>query len=56
MKEKFIPREKLGKRARHEADAAKRRTWDCSPVPRVMESRTCYNRTRENARCREDDR
>ncbi len=44
---RFIPREKLGKRARKEMDARKRQTWSFSPVTRTVESEKKYNRKRE---------
>ena len=44
---RFIPREKLGKKARRELDARQRRTWPCSPVMKTVESRKKYNRHRE---------
>ena len=44
---RFIPREKLGKKARRELDTRQRRTWPCSPVMKTVESRKKYNRHRE---------
>ena len=44
---RFIPREKLGKKARRELDARQRRTWPCSPVMKTVESGKKYNRHRE---------
>ena len=41
---KFIPREKLGKKARRALDAQRRAAWDFSPVTRKVESRKIYNR------------
>ena len=41
---RFIPREKLGKKARRELDARQRLTWSFSPVTRKVESRKKYNR------------
>ena len=52
MAEKFVAREKMGKKARRVLDAQKRRTWDCSPVPKILESRKKYNRNRDKLRCR----
>ena len=43
---RFVPREKMGKKARRELDARQRRTWPCSPVMRTVESRKKYNRHR----------
>ena len=36
---KFIPREKLGKKARRALDAEKRATWGFSPVTRKVENK-----------------
>ena len=41
---KFIPKEKLGKKARRELDRSRRETWDFSPVTRKVESKKVYNR------------
>ena len=41
---KFIPREKLGKKARRALDAQKRATWDFSPVTRKVENKKHYDR------------
>ena len=41
---RFIPREKLGKKARRELDARRRQSWSFSPVTRTVESRKKYNR------------
>lgn len=46
MKEKFIPKEKLGKRARKELDRQGRAEWSFSPVDRVVESKKRYSRKR----------
>ncbi len=43
---RFVPREKLGKRARRELDAQRRQSWACSPITRTVESRKTYNRKR----------
>ena len=43
--QKFIPRNKLSKKARKELDAAKRRTWEgFNPITRTVESKKVYNR------------
>jgi len=42
----FIPREKLGKKARRELDAQRRQIWSFSPVTRTVKSRKNYNRQR----------
>ena len=41
---KFIPREKLGKKARRALDAEKRATWSFSPVTRKVENKKHYDR------------
>lgn len=43
---KFIPREKLSKKARRALDNEGRAGWDFSPVTRRVESRKAYNRKR----------
>ena len=55
MTKKYIPQEKMGKKARKQADAAKRRTWECSPAQRIVESRKHYKRTNKAFRCRCDE-
>lgn len=42
--EKFVPREKLGKKARKELDSRKRALWDVRPVTRRVESKKLYDR------------
>ena len=43
--QKFIPRNKLSKKARKELDSSKRRTWDgFNPVTRTVESKMVYKR------------
>lgn len=51
---KFIPREKLGKKARKQRDSAQRTTWTFSPVTKKVESRKLYSRKRK-AHDRYDD-
>ena len=46
--DRFIPREKMGKKARKELDARKRATWSFSPVTKKVESRKKYNRKAHN--------
>ena len=41
---RFVPREKLGKKARKALDAQRRATWSFSPTTRKVESRKRYNR------------
>ena len=42
--EKFIPYEKLSKKKRRELDAARRTTWDISPITRRPANPKAYNR------------
>ena len=51
---KFIPREKLGKKARRSLDAGKRATWGFSPVTRKVETKKYYDR-KKSARVWKDD-
>ena len=51
---RFIPKDKLGKKARKELNRQRRVTWDFSPVTKTVDSRKRYNRKR-NARDRYDD-
>ena len=44
--ERFIPREKLSKKAKKKLAAKKRITWTFSPVTRKVESKKVYNRKR----------
>lgn len=46
----FIPREKLGKKARRELDRARRATWGIAPVTRKAPDKTKYNRKRSDYR------
>ena len=48
MKEKFIPKEKLGKKARRELDRRGRAEWSFSPVNRVVESKKLYSRKKKS--------
>ena len=43
---KFIPKEKLGKKARKQLDSEQRTTWTFSPVTKKVESKKLYNRKR----------
>ncbi len=51
---KFIPKEKLGKKARKQLDSEQRTTWTFSPVTKKVESKKRYNRKRK-AHDRNDD-
>lgn len=55
MMTRFIPRDKLGKKARKQADAAMRRTWPQSPVSRIVESKKHYDRKKAGAHCHDVD-
>ena len=51
---KFIPKEKLGKKARKQLDSEQRTTWVFLPVTKTVESKKLYNRKRK-AHDRYDD-
>ena len=51
---KFIPRQKLGKKARKQLDGEQRATRAFSPVTKKVESKKLYNRKRK-AHDRYDD-
>ena len=51
---KFIPRQKLGKKARKQLDSERRTTRAFSPVTKKVESKKLYNRKRK-AHDRYDD-
>ena len=44
----FIPREKLGKKARRKLDNLRRRTWPISPATRTFASKKDYSRKRKS--------
>lgn len=46
---RFIPREKLSKKARRELDLQKRNEWSFSPVSRRVESKKRYSRAEQRA-------
>ena len=52
--EKFIPKEKLSKKARRALVAKKRATWGFSPVTKRVESKKVYSR-KKNSRLRDAD-
>ena len=52
--EKFIPKEKLSKKARKALEAKKRTTWGFSPVTKRVESKKAYSR-KKNSRLRDAD-
>ena len=45
---KFIPKEKLGKKARKQLDSEQRTIWTFSPVTKKVESKKLYNRKRKD--------
>lgn len=45
---KFIPKEKLGKKARKQLDSEQRTAWTFSPVTKKVESKKLYNRKRKS--------
>ena len=51
---KFIPREKLSKKARRALDAEKRAAWGFSPVTRKVENKKYYDRKKQPP-VRDDD-
>ena len=51
----FIPRGKLGKKARRELDQSRRRFWqETNPVTRTIESKKHYNRKKPSYRFGDD--
>ena len=51
---RFIPKEKLSKKAQKELNRQRRVTWDFSPVTKTVDSRKLYNR-RKNSYDRHED-
>ena len=45
---RFIPKEKLGKKARKQLDSEQRTTWAFSPVTKKVESKKLYNRKQKS--------
>ena len=45
---KFIPREKLGKKARKRLDGERRAIWAFSPATRKVESKKLYDRKKRS--------
>lgn len=51
----FIPREKLGKKARRKLDQSRRRGWDeTNPVTKTIENKKIYNRKKPSNRYDDD--
>ena len=44
--DRFVPKEKMSKKAKKRLAAEKRRAWGFSPVTRKIESKKVYNRKR----------
>jgi hypothetical protein len=51
---KFIPKDKLSKKAQKELNRQRRTMWNFSPVSRTVDSKKLYNR-KKRARDRYDD-
>ena len=54
MSTRFIPTEKLGKKARRKLNAARRTLWIVSPISKKVESKKVYNRKKSARLYRED--
>lgn len=54
MSTRFIPKEKLSKKARRELNAARRTLWVVSPISKKVESKKVYNRKKSARLYRED--
>lgn len=54
MSTRFIPKEKLSKKARRELNAARRTLWVVSPISKKVESKKVYNRKKTARLYRED--
>ena len=50
---RFVPKDKLSKKAQKELNRQRRVTWDFSPVTKTVDSKKLYNLKR-NARNRDD--
>ena len=46
--DRFVPREKMSKRARRSLDTERRAAWSFSPVTRRVESKKRYDRKRRS--------
>ena len=51
---RFIPRDKLGRKARKQLDSLQRRTWPFPPVTRKIESGKQYSRHRKSREIQEE--
>ena len=54
MSTRFIPKEKLSKKARRELNAARRTLWVVSPISKMVESKKVYNRKKSAHLYRDD--
>ena len=45
---RYIPRDKLGKKARKKLDSQHRRRWPISPATKTFENKKKYNRKRKS--------
>lgn len=50
---RFVPKDKLSKKARKELNGQKRVTWEFSPVTKTVESKKVYSR-KKKAQYRDD--
>ena len=50
---RFVPKDKLSKKAQKELNRQRRVTWDFSPVTKTVDSKKLYNR-KKNAPNRDD--
>ena len=50
---RFVPKEKLSKKAQKELNRQRRISWDFSPVTKTVESKKIYSR-KKNAHVRDD--
>ena len=51
---RFVPKEKLSKKAQKELNRQRRVTWEFSPVTKTVESRKRYNRKKNSCDRHED--
>ncbi len=51
---RFVPKDKMSKKARKELNSMRRTMWDFSPVSRAVDSRKRYNRKRIARNCDDD--
>ena len=51
---RYIPKNKLRKKARRELDRQQRRVWQLSPVTKMVESKKVYKRKKNSRDFQED--